>query len=54
MGTTMEFTTIVIMLLIFVNYTNAVGAVAAVIALVAGRLAANIYLMRATIHLLKR
>jgi hypothetical protein len=54
LGTTMEFTTIVIMLLIFVNYTNAVGAVAAVIALVAGRLAANIYLMRATVHSLKR
>ena len=54
MGTTMEFITIVIMLLIFISYTTMVGAVAAVIALVAGRLAANIYLMRATIHSLKR
>jgi O-antigen/teichoic acid export membrane protein len=54
LGTTTEFTIIVIMLLIFVSYTNVVGAVAAAIALVAGRLAANIYLMRSTIHSLKR
>ncbi len=53
MGTTMEFITIVIMLLIFISYTTLVGAVAAVIALVVGRLAANIYLTRATFHSLK-
>jgi O-antigen/teichoic acid export membrane protein len=50
MGTAMEFVTIVIMISIFVNYMNMVGAVAAVIAIVAGRMAANIYLMPATLR----
>jgi len=53
MGTAMEFITIVVMLPIFVNYMNMVGAVAAVIAIVAGRMAANIYLIPATIRSLR-
>jgi Na+-driven multidrug efflux pump len=44
LGTVIEFLTIVLSLLIFVNYLNLVGAVAATIAFVAGRLASNIYL----------
>lgn len=52
-GTAMEFITIVIMLFVFINYLDMIGAVAAVVAVVAGRLAANIYLMTATVRSLK-
>lgn len=48
MGTITEFATIVVALIILTNYLDLVGAVAATIAFVAGRLAANIYLMRST------
>jgi Na+-driven multidrug efflux pump len=44
-GTITEFGTIVIALILLINYMNLVGAVAATIAFVAGRLASNYYLM---------
>jgi len=52
-GTVTEFVTIVILLLILISNMNLVGAVAAVIAIIAGRLAANMYLMPATIKSIK-
>lgn len=45
LGTITEFVTIVISLLIFINFLNIVGAVAATIAFVIGRIAANFILM---------
>jgi len=48
MGTTTEFIIIVVALIILINYLDLVGAVAVTIAFVAGRLAANIYLMGST------
>lgn len=53
MGTTTEFIIIVVALIIFINYLDLVGAIAATIAFVAGRLAANIYLMNSTSRSLK-
>ena len=53
MGTTTEFLIIVVALIILINYLDFVGAVAATIAFVAGRLAANIYLMSSTSRSLK-
>ncbi len=47
-GTSIEFVTIVITLLILINFLDVVGAVAATIGFVAGRLAANLYLMRSS------
>ena len=47
-GTTTEFVTIVITLLILINYFDVVGAVAAAIGFVVGRIAANIYLARSS------
>jgi Na+-driven multidrug efflux pump len=44
-GTVTEFITIVLALILFINYMNLVGAVAATIAFVVGRLASNFYLM---------
>lgn len=44
-GTSIEFATIIITLLILINFLDLVGAVAATIGFVAGRLAANFYLM---------
>ncbi len=54
MGTIVEFVTIVIMLMLLISSWDIVGAVAAVIAIIAGRLAANIYLMRATFRSIKK
>lgn len=53
MGTTIEFFIIVVTLIILINYLDFVGALAAIIAFVAGRLAANIYLMNSTFRSLK-
>ena len=53
MGTTTEFIIIVVALIILINYLDLVGAVAATIAFVAGRLAANIYLMNSTSRSIK-
>jgi O-antigen/teichoic acid export membrane protein len=50
MGTIMEFVTIVIMLMLLISNWNMIGAVAAVISIITGRLAANIYLLPATIR----
>ena len=50
MGTIMEFVTIVIMLMLLISNWNMIGAVAAVISIIIGRLAANIYLLPATIR----
>jgi len=52
-GTLTEFLTIVISLIILVNYLDLVGAVAATIAFVVGRLASNLYLMSSSISSLK-
>ena len=52
-GTTTEFITIVISLLILINFLDIVGAVAATIGFVIGRLAANFYLMKASFQSLK-
>ena len=52
-GTTIEFTTIVFVLLVLINYLDLVGAVAATIGFVAGRLAANFYLMKSSFSSLK-
>lgn len=52
-GTAKEFITIIIILFIFIKYLDMVGAIAAVIAIIAGRLVANIYLMRSTVRSLK-
>jgi len=49
MGTITEFVTIIISLLIFINFLNVVGAVAATLAFVIGRIAANFILMRSSI-----
>ena len=48
MGTVTEFVTIVITLIIMINFLDLVGAVAATIAFVVGRFAANIYLMNSS------
>jgi len=47
-GTVTEFVTIVISLILLINYLDIVGAVAATIGFVIGRLAANFYLMKST------
>ena len=47
-GTATEFVTIVISLILLINYLDIVGAVAATIGFVIGRLAANFYLMKST------
>jgi progressive ankylosis protein len=52
-GTVTEFVTIVIVMMILISNMNLVGAVAAVIAFIAGRFAANVYLMPAMIRSLK-
>jgi Na+-driven multidrug efflux pump len=52
-GTVTEFVTIVLTLIIFINYLDVVGAVAATIAFVAGRIASNIYLTPSTLHSIK-
>lgn len=52
-GTIIEFMTIVIVLLILINYLDLVGAIAATIGFVAGRLAANFYLMKPSFSSLK-
>jgi progressive ankylosis protein len=52
-GTAIEFFTIILALIISINYLDFVGAVAATIAFVAGRIAANIYLMSAMVRSLK-
>jgi Na+-driven multidrug efflux pump len=49
-GTITEFVTIVLALIIFINYLNFVGAVAATIAFVSGRIASNIYLTPSTLR----
>lgn len=53
MGTIMEFVTIVIMLMLLISNWNMIGAVAAVISIIAGRLAANVYLFPATVRSIK-
>jgi progressive ankylosis protein len=53
LGTIIEFITIVIMLLILINFLDLVGAVAATIGFVAGRLAANFYLMDSSFRSIK-
>jgi Na+-driven multidrug efflux pump len=53
-GTITEFTTIVIALLLLINYMNLVGAVAATLAFVLGRLASNFYLMSHSLKVIKR
>lgn len=53
MGTTTEFVTIVITLLVLINFLDVVGAIAAAIGFVVGRLAANYYLMRPSFNALK-
>jgi len=53
MATITEFLIIVVTLTILISYLDLVGAVAATIAFVAGRMAANIYLMRSTSRSLK-
>lgn len=50
MGTTTEFVTIVITLLILINFLDFVGAVAVTIAFVVGRLAANLYLSKSVLR----
>ncbi len=52
-GTVTEFVTIVLALIIFINYLDVVGAVAATIAFVAGRIASNIYLTPSTLRSIK-
>ncbi|MGB5529191.1 MAG: hypothetical protein WBQ32_04405 [Ignavibacteriaceae bacterium] len=52
-GTITEFLTIVISLIILVNYLDLVGAVAATIAFVVGRLVSNLYLTSSSISSLK-
>ena len=52
-GTITEFTTIVIALLLLINYMNLVGAVAATLAFVFGRLASNFYLMKYSVGSIK-
>lgn len=53
-GTVTEFTTIVLALVILINYLNLVGAVAATIAFVVGRLASNFYLMHYSFGKIKK
>jgi Na+-driven multidrug efflux pump len=53
LGTIIEFTTIVITLLILINFLDLVGAVAATIGFVVGRLAANFYLMDSSFRSIK-
>jgi O-antigen/teichoic acid export membrane protein len=53
MGTTIEFVTIVITLLILINFLDLIGAVAATIGFVAGRLAANFYLINSSFNSIK-
>jgi progressive ankylosis protein len=53
LGTIIEFITIVITLLILINFLDLVGAVAATIGFVAGRLAANFYLMDSSFRSIK-
>jgi O-antigen/teichoic acid export membrane protein len=53
MGTITEFLIIVVTLTILISYLDLVGAVAATISFVAGRMAANIYLMSSTSRSLK-
>ena len=53
MGTTIEFMTIVFILLVLINYLDLIGAIAATISFVAGRLAANFYLMKTSFSSLK-
>jgi O-antigen/teichoic acid export membrane protein len=52
-GTITEFTTIVIALLLLINYMNLVGAVAATLAFVLGRLASTFYLMKYSVGSIK-
>jgi O-antigen/teichoic acid export membrane protein len=52
-GTTTEFVTIVITLLILINFLDVVGAVAAAVGFVIGRIAANYYLMKPTFRVVK-
>jgi Na+-driven multidrug efflux pump len=52
-GTITEFLTIVVSLIILVNYLDMIGAVAATIAFVVGRLASNFYLTSSSISSLK-
>jgi len=52
-GTTIEFLTIVFVLLILINYLDLIGAIAATIGFLAGRLAANFYLMKPSFSSLK-
>jgi len=52
-GTATEFVTIVLALIIFINYLDVVGAVAATIAFLAGRIASNIYLTPSTLRSMK-
>jgi len=52
-GTIIEFMTIVIVLLILINYLDLIGAIAVTIGFVAGRLAANFYLMKPSFSSLK-
>jgi hypothetical protein len=52
-GTTTEFVTIIVTLLILINFLNVVGAVAAAVGFVIGRIAANYYLMKPTFKVLK-
>jgi O-antigen/teichoic acid export membrane protein len=53
-GTITEFITIVILLFILIKLFGMIGAVAATISFVAGRIAANIYLMPSSIRSLRR
>jgi O-antigen/teichoic acid export membrane protein len=53
LGTITEFMTIVIILLLLINFFDLVGAVAATIGFVTGRLAANFYLMKSSFSSLK-
>lgn len=53
LGTTIEFITIVITLLILINFLDMIGAIAATIGFVGGRLAANIYLINSSFGSLK-
>ena len=53
MGTVTEFVTIVITLIILINYLDLVGAVAATISFVVGRFAANSYLMNSSFRAVK-
>jgi len=54
LGTIIEFGTIVMALIILINFLDLIGAIAATIGFVAGRLAANFYLIKPSFSSLKK